>query len=285
MSLSNQVARDENLHESLTMSNKTVVELDLVGYSDLSRTLEENVGVEVVARLNEQIHQFVETSLARIGVGREQVMLLAKTGDGAILAFDNPDDAHRFAAGVHEAAQGHNSTRDAASAQRWFRIGAATGRLYHQRKTSGKEEVAGTVISNAVRLEAASRPGQIVIDDNTFNSLSGEFQTCYGQEEIVAGKRMELFKARRCTVLTFAQNQRATVSSILDLFDRLIPRDQMDRLMLIIGMPPEHRPSRELTIFRRQDQIVDWAQSQGASGIEKLSVALNDLIRKQSPLR
>ena len=267
------------------MGRKTVVELDLVGYSDVSRTLEENVGVEVVARLNEQIQQFVEVGLTQIGEARAQGMLIAKTGDGAILAFDTADDAHRFAAAVHQATEEHNSTRDTASAKRWFRIGAATGDIYRSRQSTGEEVVAGTVIVNAVRLEAASWPGQIVVDDSTFDSLSLELQACYGREEVVAGKRGELFKARRCTILAFAQDQPATVHSIIDLFDRLNPRDQLDRLMLMIGIPPEHRPSRELTLFRRQDQIVDWAQGEGSAGIEKLSAAIKELIRKQPPLR
>lgn len=266
------------------MSRKTVVELDLVGYSDISRALEENAGVEVVIRLNEQIQQFVDIGLNRVGVEREQVVL-ATTGDGAILAFNVPDNAHRFAAAVHEATQTHNSGRSTASSKRWFRIGVATGDLHEQPRKTGGKEIAGTVVANAVRLEAAGRPGQIVVDKNTFDLLSSELQSLYGPEEIVAGKRDELFNVRRCTVIAFSEDQHATVHTLLDLFDRLNPRDQLDRLMLLAGLPAEQRPPRELTIFRRQDQIVDWAQGQGAAGIEKLSVILKDMIRKQSSVR
>ena len=70
---------------------KTVVELDLVGYSDAFRALEENVGVEVVARFNDQIQGFVDAGLSAVGTQRARVVL-ATTGDGAILAFDRPGD-------------------------------------------------------------------------------------------------------------------------------------------------------------------------------------------------
>ena len=138
------------------MGRTTVVELDLVGYSDVSRTLEENVGVEVVARFNEQIQGFVDAGLRAASAERQQVVK-AKTGDGAILCFARPEQAHRFAAGVHEATRAHNESKTVGSAQRWFRIGIATGNLHSETREGGTEEIAGIVIANAVRLEAAAR--------------------------------------------------------------------------------------------------------------------------------
>jgi class 3 adenylate cyclase len=264
------------------MNTRTVVELDLVGYSDLSRMLEENVGVQIVARLNDQIQGFVDTAVTAVGAERKQVVF-ATTGDGAILAFDDPAVAHNFAAEVHKAAQTHNAKRSVDSAQRWFRIGIATGELYQQPRSGGGQEIAGTVIATAVRLEAAARPGQILADAVSFASLPSDLQKLYGPEETVPGKRSEQFAARRCTVIPYAasEDSPASVQSVLDLFDRLTPRDQLGRLMLRIGMPEQFRPSDTLSLFHRQDAIVNWAASKGAAGLAELSAALKDLIRRQ----
>lgn len=266
------------------MSMKTLVELDLVGYSDVCRTLEENIGTEVVARFNNQIQEFVDVGLAAIGAERIQVVL-ATTGDGAILAFDQPVDAHRFAVAVHEATKTHNASRSMASSKRWFRIGAASGDLFQRPRLGGGQEIAGTVVANAVRLEAAAEPGQIIMEETACASLPAEIQALYGAQETVAGKRGECFSARRCTVIPYrdTKDSRPTVQSILDLFDRLNPRDQLDRLMLVVGMPSQHRPPDTLELFRRQDKIVDWAAGAGDPMMVKLDAALKDFIRKQQP--
>jgi class 3 adenylate cyclase len=286
----NSVTREDELagqkEDGRAVSTKTVVELDLVGYSDVSRLLEENLDIEVVARFNEQIQEFVDVGLRSIEAQRGH-FVMATTGDGAILAFDYPADAHRFGASVHQATQAHNAKRSLASAQRWFRIGLATGELYQRPRPGGGQEIAGTVIGNAVRLERAARPGQLVADSATFTSLAGELQALYGPEETVLGKRDERFAARRCTIVEYstAENLPPTIQSILDLFDRLNPRDQLSRLMLIIGMPDQYRPPDTLELFRRQDKIVDWAAGRGDDGLVKLDAALKSLIRKQQPTR
>jgi hypothetical protein len=233
-----------------------------VGYSDVCRTLEENLDTEVVARFNEQIQQFVDTALKSVGAERERVVL-ATTGDGAIVAFVNPTEAHIFAAALLKATEKHNSNRTTPSSQRWFRIGMATGDLYQQSRDGERDAIAGTVIAKAVRLEVAALPGQIVADITTFVCLPREIQALYGPEEIVLGKREERFPARRCTIVPYGatQDSSATVQSVLDLFDRLNPRDQLDRLMLLIGMPAAHRPPDTLELFRRQDKIVDWSSN------------------------
>src|SRR5437868_11181542 len=98
------------------MSIKTVVELDLAGYSDITPAVEIDPGV--VARLNAQIQEFVNAGLKSTGAEREQV-LLKTTGDGTILAFDRSEEAHRFAVGVHRATQEYNAARSVALSQRW----------------------------------------------------------------------------------------------------------------------------------------------------------------------
>lgn len=268
-----------------TRRQKTVVELDLVGYSDLSRTLEENVGVEVVSLLNQQIQQFVDAGLTAAGAKRERAVL-ATAGDNAIVAFNGgAADAHRFATAVHKATEAHNKERSVPSAKRWFRVGIATGELGERPGARGGREIFGTVIANAVRLEAAARPGQIVAERATFQLLPTNLREPYGPEEMVRGKRDEQFAAHRCTVLVYsiAEEAPATVESVLDLFDRLNPRDQLDLLMMLVKMPVQFRPPKTLTIFERQNALVDWASGASGGVLQALSKALKELIRHQQP--
>jgi class 3 adenylate cyclase len=264
------------------MSQKTVLELDLVGYSDVVRNLEQQVGVEVVATFNDQIQEFVEVGLAATQSKREDIVR-ATTGDGAILVFEQAASAHAFAVAVLEATRTHNAQKSVPSAKRWFRVGIATGDLHEHEGRTGARAIAGSVIGNAVRLESAARPGQIVSDATTFGLLPNEFQALNGAEEVVEGKRHERFAARRYTVVPFenTDGSSATIQSVLELFDQLNPRDQLHRLMLQIGMPEHVRPSSDLELYRRQDKIVDWA-SNSSTGLRQLETQLKALIAKQS---
>ena len=78
------------------------------------------------------------------------------TGDGAILVFDRPSQAHGFAAAVQQATRTHNATKPAGIGKRVFRIGVATGELVMERKATGGFDVAGMTIARAVRLVAGS---------------------------------------------------------------------------------------------------------------------------------
>ena len=99
------------------MVTKTVVELDLVGYSEKASTLEEQFDAALVAQFNEHIQEFVDRGLAAVGSERKDTVM-ATTGDGAILTFDRADDAHRFAVEVHNATQKHNAQKKQASAKK-----------------------------------------------------------------------------------------------------------------------------------------------------------------------
>jgi hypothetical protein len=86
---------------------KTVVELDLKGYSDVARELEEHFSADLVMKFNEQIQTFVTDALKVAGVLPKDAVM-ATTGDGAILTFDTPSVAHIFAEGI---SQCHASTQ------------------------------------------------------------------------------------------------------------------------------------------------------------------------------
>jgi class 3 adenylate cyclase len=176
-------------------ARRTVVHLDLVSYTDKARELEEQLDAATVMRLNQQIQGFVDQGLAEIGQRREDVVN-GTAGDSALLFLPTPAIAHLFAEAVHQATVPHNRTRTLASAERWFRIGVATGEIV----TEGSE-AAGITIANAVRLEAAAALGQILVDAATHEGLPPVIQSLYAGPETVSGKRAERLPAWRHTAV------------------------------------------------------------------------------------
>jgi class 3 adenylate cyclase len=248
--------------------NKTVLELDLVGYSNIAAILEENTGPSAVAELNAQVQSFIDRGLSVIGALRKSTVL-ATTGDGAILLFDKAAHAHRFAATVHEATRVHNSGKTESSARRLFRMGAATGDVIIQPHPDGGTDMAGVTIARAVRLEAAARPGELLVDTVTFDSLPPALRKLYAGEEKVRGKRTEEFSARRCVMnpevpaqgvtghrskgLTVALHQ--TCVRVLSRCWEFKDRSTMEPLF---GIEPLHKYARALPIeARSQVNLID----------------------------
>lgn len=194
-----------------------IVVIDMVGYSTLARHLEENAGAAAVAQLNRQIQAFVDTGLAALPPDAT-LTRIAETGDGAILLFTLPEHAHRFAAHVLLTANQHNQSRTDESAKRWFRIGIASGEV--TRKTLDQQDsgYAGIAIANAVRLESAAQPAEIVIELDTFEALPAPLRRLYGPESTVRGKRTELFRVRRYRLTT--PEALPTAAPIRDIFAR-----------------------------------------------------------------
>ncbi len=178
---------------------KTVLELDLVGYSTIAQTLEQGLDVGTAPNLNAQIQSFIDAGLAAVRAERPKTVMQT-TGDGAILVFDRPADAHDFAAAVNEATRAHNHTKSDPIGKRVFRIGVATGDLVMTPKSAGGYEIGGMAIARAVRLEAKAKPGEVLVDATTHAALSPEQKNRYGARESVAGKRDEVFDAYRCVL-------------------------------------------------------------------------------------
>ena len=174
---------------------KTVLEMDLASYSDVAKTLEEHLDVRAVKALQEQIQGFVDQGLSEVGLRREDIVF-ATAGDSAILVFDEAERMHHLTAAISRATSRHNQGKSISSAQRWFRMGCATGEVLVD---GPKKEVVGTAIARAVRLESASERGSLLVDTPTFDALPTHLQGEYGPEIVVTGKRDERFAARRCT--------------------------------------------------------------------------------------
>jgi len=176
---------------------KTVVHVDLVGYSTICDNLEQSLDVSSVAQLNEQIRSFIRVGINAVEAQWDQTVM-ATAGDSATLVFDSPQDAHRFAQAVHDETRAHNASRTHPIAKRVFRSGAATGELNMRPKLSGGFEIAGMTINRATRLEARSMPGGLLIDETTYAGLSDEQKNRYGAKTVVPGKRDEEFESRLC---------------------------------------------------------------------------------------
>jgi class 3 adenylate cyclase len=174
---------------------KTVLELDLASYSDIARVLEENLSVNAVKAFEDQVQSFVDDGLNHVGLSRKDVVL-ESAGDNAILVFDDATVMHQFVEAVQQAVTTHNRQKTVESAKRWFRMGAATGPVL---LLQPERRIVGTTVARAVRLEAAAKNGQILVDPATFNLLRDGPKQQYGPEEIIAGKRDERFAARQCT--------------------------------------------------------------------------------------
>lgn len=261
-------------------TTKTVVELDLKGYSDIAREIQGHFTAEIVGKFDEQIQSFVDAGLDAIRVLRDDAVC-ATTGDGAILVFDRAEHAHAFAKAVHKATGEHNSERTLPSTKRWFRIGAATGDLSITRNRN-KKQIAGSVIVDAVRLETAAGTGELLVDVATYDAMPARLKRLYGAEEEVAVKG-EKFRARRCVMVPSPTVAPVvpTVESVLGRFDQLSPRDQFLGVMRLIGMPTASRPADALELFQRQNEILDWAAEQ-PDGLKTLESALSLLIKKQA---
>jgi adenylate cyclase len=189
---------------------KTILEMDLVAYSDVARLLEENLNVEAVKVFQDQIQQFVDYGLSAIGLHRDDVVM-STAGDNAILMFDDATTMHEFAQAVQTQTLAHNSARSVESAKRWFRMGAATGIVLVM---PAERRIVGSTISRAVRLEAAAEIGQLLVDLPTFDALQGDLRGAYGDAYIVRGKRSERFEVRRCTLIDVPKSSKP-IRSIL----------------------------------------------------------------------
>jgi adenylate cyclase len=204
--------RTPEMNESAHSLTKTILEMDLVAYSDVARLLEENLNVEAVKIFQDQIQQFVDYGLSVVGLRRDEVVIDTAGGDNAILMFDDSETTHKFAQAVQTQTLVHNSAKSIESAKRWFRMGAATGIVLIM---PAERRIFGSTITRAVRLEAAAEIGQLVVDLPTFDTLSEELKKAYSSTDIITGKRTERFEGRRCTLIDVPKIEQAVASPLI----------------------------------------------------------------------
>lgn len=275
---------------------KTVLELDLVGYSSEARRLQQGLNsAAAVAALNRQIQMFVDDALNAVRRPRDGTVM-ATTGDGAILVFDHPADAHRFAEALHAATALYNDGK-VETARRVFRTGAATGDVELTPKPGGGFDMAGTTIADAVRLEAAGAPGHLLVDQDTFAALPADLRRQYKPPEQVKGKRDESYTAYRCV---FAGGVPAPAAggdagvrptanvrlspdrqTAVRLMDKLYPDDKLTTLMVLIDMPADRQPSEALSLAARRAQVLKWSVGPDGCGLVDLIDGLRTLLHEE----
>ncbi len=185
--------------------NKTVVEVDLAHYNEVAISLEEQLDdVATVRQLNKQIEGMVNDALLAVGLTPDRIPR-KNTGDGAILILEEAGAAVAFAVALHTRAEERNKGKTAVLAKRHFRVGIATGKVlaetYPASGGRATYEMAGTVIGKAVRLETASRTGEVLICPDTCKALPEPVRQEFGPREQVPGKRRERIDAHRRKVV------------------------------------------------------------------------------------
>ncbi|PIR40263.1 MAG: hypothetical protein COV33_00720 [Candidatus Zambryskibacteria bacterium CG10_big_fil_rev_8_21_14_0_10_34_34] len=70
-----------------------------------------------------------------------------------------------------------------------------------------------------------------------------------------------------------------TEEDIKNLFNQFNPRDQSDRVVLLMNIPSDRRPSNLLTIAEREEEIISWAKDNNS--LEQLAKTIKGIIEKQ----
>ncbi len=166
-----------------------VLVLDLHRYTRRVRKLEAELGVEAVADLNDRISRFIVDSLKSNKITED---FQKSTGDGAILVFQSANEAFDFAQSVHSATADHNSRCNTVDDLFHFRMGAATGQIARR-----GNDIAGGVIIDATRLEAASETTGLAVDEDTYKALLPNRPKRFRTAEEIQAKD-EVFKVFRC---------------------------------------------------------------------------------------
>lgn len=180
----------------------TVLQFDMVGSSDVARILGASLGPESIALLNQKVAQLSDTALHQIGTTRAQVQF-AEGGDGSMFAFGEPSQAFDFSQNFLECCKRENSAiASSAMSSPWrfyFRVGAATGDMSWESRGGGIFVAAGLNIIDAVRLQDACRPGELFVDEKTFQGMSVEQQRAFEEQTVqLKDKRGVEHSVRRC---------------------------------------------------------------------------------------
>jgi len=165
--------------------NRSIVVVDFVGFTAKNSEQEILHGILGASVMIAAIESFVVTVLTDMEISTEacEVLdpsfpVLKYTGDGLILHFEKPADAVSFGVRLQELAQEHNVKQESLNdpnkelGYRVFRVGIATGLVFPVKlSTMAIIDLAGSVIGDAARIEAACAPGAVLISDRTWEHL------------------------------------------------------------------------------------------------------------------
>ena len=264
----------------------TVVVVDPIRHSGVTRVLDQTVGPAAIAEEHRQFQSLVDAGLSIVSGNRKDNVI--RTGDGVILMFSNAVDAHRFGKHLHVSAFGAGNSPTEHTPQRWLRIGVATGELIRE-ESDGRVEYAGATISNAVRLGANCGAGEILIDSSTWRKLPETVQTLYGEAELVAGSLEDDVFGHRYRVVSVAspfdpRGARRTAEDLLKrhreivaVADKRLSAADLEKVIFLLEMPISVRPPSGGALSDRWAKVLDWADGPGGCGAEAVLEVLQTL--------
>jgi hypothetical protein len=189
-------------------------------------------------------------------------------------------------------------------------MGAVTGTVDEQTRPAGGFDLGSIRIADAVQLRTVAKPGQILVDKRTFDSLSQRMRKSYDSDfEEVRNNQGVLYLAWRCTMNEAcgstagllepvspaqgpARNKkpRPEVSTstgrddlklVQLMTERLAqPTYLLDHLMIAIEMPEEARPPDTLEHGKRCTKVFAWAKAGGKAGTENLRSSIQHVLDK-----
>ena len=175
------------------------VSVDMKGYGDISRQLEDMSWEDSTAVLefNRAIRDEMTEALNSVRVAPDTVWRDG-TGDGEILIFKNPETAVRFARAFRTRMVDRNirnRNRDSGT-DKCFRTGIATGRVSIRETRDLHErlinlEMGGTIIAEAVRIQSACAPEEIMMCEETFMAIPIPLRAEFPHHRLVRGKPHE----------------------------------------------------------------------------------------------
>ena len=252
-------------------SQTTVAFVDLVGYSAMARILENIAGPPAIATFNSAIQRTLDAALLASSLVRSECVVMT-TGDGAILTFDEPRKAIKFAFALTEASSTHNAKVDDPNVHHHFRTGVATGEVAIDTDATQGNGLGGMAIVRAARLEGKAPPDGVLIDLETWQGLVEDQRNKFVGPELVQGKRGEAFSAFRfgnypevvATNLPPAVRKSGNQKRMaLNFLDRIATAAQIDRLVITMEIPLNQVPSPRLTLEERGLEIFNWAEAYG----------------------
>ena len=173
----------------------SVLVIDLVGYSERLAALEEQVS-NAGETLNRQIEAFVSAAITSARLALADT-ILKFTGDGAILKAPDAERAHRIAIALQEASAEFNRGKQTELGKRVFRVGIATGEVSSYESASGTIDHGGSTIGRAARMEAGCKPGGVMIDAPSFETLPADLRSLYKGPETLVDKNKAEYVAYR----------------------------------------------------------------------------------------
>jgi len=126
-----------------------ILAADIVGYSRLMSEDETRTLATLATFLNESLEPAVREQSGQV---------IKRMGDGWFIEFSNATDAVAFATNVQSTLAGHETIQ--------LRIGIHIGDV-----TIQDDDIYGSGVNIAARLEALAEPGQVLLSDAAYSSL------------------------------------------------------------------------------------------------------------------